>query len=96
MGSSDAYLLAIVLSSATQLVEIIPGSSRTPNTDSGIGLKLFGFIPKSCSSSSRNSVRNHPGIAFTLDRNPHAEPHDDTNLGQRRTTGRKRISHKCV
>ena len=23
-----------------------------------------------CSGSSRNAVRNHPGIAFTLDRNP--------------------------
>src|ERR1041384_6351933 len=44
----------------------------------GIGLKLFGFIPEpvftfipeSCSRSSRNSVRNHPGIAFTLPRIP--------------------------
>ncbi len=49
--------------------------------DSGIGLKLFGFIaepvftfiPESCSRSSRNSVRNHPGIAFTFPRNPHLE-----------------------
>jgi len=46
---------------------------------SGIGLKLFGFIPEpvftfipeSCSRSSRNTVRNHPGIAFTLLRIPH-------------------------
>jgi hypothetical protein len=46
--------------------------------DSGIGLKLFGFIPEpvftfipeSCSGSSRNTVRNHPGIAFTLPRIP--------------------------
>jgi hypothetical protein len=46
--------------------------------DSGIGLKLFGFIaesvftfiPESCSGSSRNSVRNHPGIAFTFPRIP--------------------------
>jgi hypothetical protein len=45
---------------------------------SGIGLKLFGFIPdsvftiipESCSGSPRNSVRNHLGIAFTLDRIP--------------------------
>src|SRR5215467_9694486 len=44
----------------------------------GIGLKLFGFIPEpvftfipeSCSGSSRNTVRNHPGIAFILPRNP--------------------------
>ena len=46
---------------------------------SGIGLKLFGFIaesvftfiPESCSGSPRNSVRHHPGIAFTLNRIPH-------------------------
>ena len=46
---------------------------------SGIGLKLFGFIAESvftfilesCSRSTRNTVRNHPGIAFTLPRNPH-------------------------
>src|SRR5579872_2768360 len=46
--------------------------------DSGIGLKLFGFIPEpvftfipeSCSRSSRNTVRNHPGIAFILPRIP--------------------------
>src|SRR6516164_8157799 len=45
---------------------------------SGIGLKVFGFIaesvfafiPESCSGSSRNAVRNHPGIAFTLPRIP--------------------------
>ncbi len=44
----------------------------------GIGLKLFGFIPEpvftfipeSCSGSSRNTVRNHPGIAFILPRIP--------------------------
>src|SRR5215472_9635711 len=47
--------------------------------DSGIGLKLFGFIaepvftfiPESCSRSSRNAVRHHPGIAFILPRIPH-------------------------
>ena len=47
---------------------------------SGIGLKLFGFIaesvftiiPESCSGSPRNSVRNHPGTAFTFARIPHA------------------------
>lgn len=49
--------------------------------DSGIGLKLFGFIaesvftiiPESCSGSSWNSVRNHPGIAFTFARIPHPQ-----------------------
>ena len=47
---------------------------------SGIGLKLFGFIaesvftiiPESRSGSLWNSVRNHPGFAFTLDRIPHS------------------------
>ena len=46
--------------------------------NSGIGLKLFGFIPESvftfipdhCSGSSRNGVRDHPGIAFTFARIP--------------------------
>ena len=50
---------------------------------SGIGLKLFGFIaesvftiiPESCSGSSWNSVRNHPGTAFTFARIPHGTPH---------------------
>ncbi|HTU47499.1 MAG TPA: hypothetical protein VMF91_20720 [Bryobacteraceae bacterium] len=45
---------------------------------SGIGLKLFGFIPESaftiipesCSGTSRYGIRNHPGIAFTLHRIP--------------------------
>jgi len=32
---------------------------------------VFTFIPESCSGSSRNSVRNHPGIAFILPRIPH-------------------------
>jgi len=48
------------------------------NAGSGIGLKRFGFIaepvfafiPESCSRSTRNAVRNHPGIAFTLPRIP--------------------------
>ena len=38
---------------------------------SGTSLKLFGFIPESCSRSPRNSVRNHPGIAFTFPLIPH-------------------------
>jgi hypothetical protein len=40
--------------------------------DSGVGLKMFGFNPESCSGSSRKTVRNHPGIAFILHRIPHA------------------------
>jgi len=39
---------------------------------SGIGLKLFGVIPELRSPSSRNTVRNHPGIAFILPRIPQA------------------------
>jgi hypothetical protein len=31
---------------------------------------VFTFIPESCSRSSRNTVRNHPGIAFILPRIP--------------------------
>jgi hypothetical protein len=31
---------------------------------------VFTFIPESCSGSSRNTVRNHPGIAFILSRIP--------------------------
>jgi len=45
-------------------------------------MKLFGFIaesaftfiPEPFSDSSWNSVRNHPGIAFTLDRIPQFTP----------------------
>jgi hypothetical protein len=64
-----------VLSSAVGLMEIRAQAERV----SGIDLKLFGFIaesvftfiPESCSGSPRNSVRNHPGIAFTFPRIPH-------------------------
>jgi len=35
-----------------------------------IAESVFTFIPERCSGSSRNAVRNHPGIAFRLDRNP--------------------------
>jgi hypothetical protein len=64
-----------VLSSAAGLMEIWAQAER----GSGLGLKLFGFIadsvftfiPEYCSCLSRNSVRNHPGIAFTLPRIPH-------------------------
>jgi hypothetical protein len=60
--------------------------------DSGIGLKLFGFIPEpaftfipeSCSRSSRNTVRNHPGIAFILPRIPHSRSHADEPFLHRR------------
>ena len=66
-----------MLSSAAGLMEIRAQAER----DSGIGLKLFGFIaesvftfiPESCSRSPRNSVRNHPGIAFTFPRIPQFE-----------------------
>jgi hypothetical protein len=63
-----------MLSSAAALMKIRAQVER----DSGVGLKLFGFIaesvftfiPESCSLSPRNSVRNHPGIAFTFLRIP--------------------------
>ncbi len=65
MMSSDAGLWKLIRDQAER--------------DSGIGLKLFGFIaesvftfiPESCSRSPRNTVRNHPGIAFTFARIPH-------------------------
>jgi hypothetical protein len=64
-----------VLSSAVSLWKSFRAQAER---DSGIGLKLFGFIaesvftfiPESCSGSSRNAVRNHPGIAFTFLRIP--------------------------
>jgi hypothetical protein len=66
------------MSSATGLWKLFRDQAER---GSGIGLKPFGFIaesvftiiPESCSGSPRNSVRNHPGIAFTLDRIPHME-----------------------
>jgi hypothetical protein len=77
-----------VLSSAAYLIEIRAQAER----DSGIDLKLFGFIaesvftfiPESCSRSPRNGVRNHPGIAFTFLRIPHRGfAQDKTNLIKR-------------
>jgi len=64
-----------VMSSAAGLWKLFRDQAER---GSGIGLKLFGFIadsvftfiPESCSGSSRNAVRNHPGIAFTFDRIP--------------------------
>jgi hypothetical protein len=66
-----------LLSSATQLVEIIPGSSRTRFRDwpenvrlhPGIGVHLhpgilFGFTPECCSESSRNRVHVPPDSPF--------------------------------
>ena len=64
-----------MLSSAARLVEIIPDPSRTPFRDwpelfGFIAESVFTFIPESCSGSPRNTVRNHPGIAFTFLRIP--------------------------
>src|ERR1700722_6222142 len=72
----EGRLPAIVLSSATTACGNHSGEAEH---HSGIGLKLFGFIPEpvftfipeSCSRSSRNTVRNHPGISFIFPRNPH-------------------------
>ena len=65
-----------MMSSTTRLWKLFRDQAER---SSAIGLKLFGFIaesvftiiPESCSDSSWNGVRNHPGTAFTLDRNPH-------------------------
>jgi hypothetical protein len=47
-------------------VENIPGQAER---DSGVGQKVFGFSPESCSASPRNAVRLQPGILFDLPRN---------------------------
>ena len=68
-------LPAIVMSSATQPVDIVPGHRES---HSGIARKpfafppesLFAFSPESCSSSPRNTFRVHPGTLFVLPRNP--------------------------
>ena len=67
-----------MLSSAASLWKLFRAQAER---GSGIGLKLFGFIPESvftfipdhCSGSSRNTVRNHPGIAFTFPRIPQSK-----------------------
>ena len=61
-----------MLSSADCLMEI----RAQVEGGSGIGLKLFGFIPEPaftfiaeyCSLSPQNSLRNHPENAFTFPR----------------------------
>jgi hypothetical protein len=66
---------------------------------SGISLKLFGFIaepvftfiPESCSRLSRNTVRNHPGIAFILPRNPHYMPGEQISNLESRYIAHSRI-----
>jgi hypothetical protein len=66
---------AIVLSSAAGLWKLFRDQAER---GSGVGRKLFDFIaesvftfiPEPCSGSPRNSVRNHPGTAFTFDRIP--------------------------
>jgi hypothetical protein len=68
-----------VMSSAASLWKIFRDQAER---GSGIGLKMFSFIaesvftiiPESCSGSSWNSVRNHPGIAFTFVRIPQPIP----------------------
>ena len=57
------------------------GSPSSCRTWFRAGLQLFGFIPESRSTfvpesrsdSSRNGVRNHPGITFTFIRIPHID-----------------------
>src|SRR3954454_9861314 len=48
--------------------QVRPKSVRLPP---GI---LFAFILESCSESTRNAVRLHPGNPFALARNPQLEP----------------------
>jgi hypothetical protein len=75
-----------VMSSAAGLWKLFRDQAER---GSGIGLKLFGFIaesvftiiPECCSGSSWNSVRNHPGIAFTFDRIPHKKAEEETEEG---------------
>src|SRR5215475_7055757 len=72
----EGRLPAIVLSSATTCLWKSFRRSRTrfrdrPETDRLHPGTAFTFIPESCSGSTRNTVRNHPGIAFTLPRIPH-------------------------
>ena len=53
------------------IVKTIPGYREKP-----FAFPLespFTFSPESCSPSSRNAFHVHPGIAFTLPRNPHQE-----------------------
>jgi hypothetical protein len=73
-----------VMSSATSLWKLFRDQAER---GSGIGLKVFGFIaesvftfiPESCSGSSWNTVRNHPGIAFTFARIPQSNDGRYTN-----------------
>jgi len=46
----------------------IPGRAESVRLPPGI---LFAFIPESCSESTRNAVRLHPGMVFALARYPH-------------------------
>jgi hypothetical protein len=67
------------MSSAASPVEIILGIAKAiPGSDKNPFAfppeLLFAFSPKSCSSSPRNAVRDHPGIPFALPRNPHLPP----------------------
>ena len=74
----------------------------------GIGLKLFGFIPESaftfipesCSGSSRNTVRNHPGIAFILPRIPHMKRgvtiHSSLELSVTDGTGKTETARRYI
>ena len=56
----EGRLPAVVMSSAATC----GNHSGEAEHHSGIGLKLFGFIPESCSPSSRNRVRDQPGTLF--------------------------------
>jgi len=54
-----------------QLLTPLPGHNVYPQIEILMPNTLFTFIPESCSGSSGNTVRHHPGIAFILPRIPH-------------------------
>ena len=53
------------------IVKTIPGYCENPFAFPPES--LFTFSPESCSPSPRNVFHVHPGIAFTLPRNPHSD-----------------------
>ncbi len=52
------------------IVKTIPGDCENPFAFPPES--LFTISPDSCSPSSRNAFHVHPGIPFTLPRNPHS------------------------
>jgi hypothetical protein len=92
-----AQMLEVRIMDLFKGVDKSAGDSGEAERGSGIGLKVFGFIaesvfafiPESCSGSSRNAVRHHPGIAFILPRIPQSavEPNNPPQV-RARNSGR--------